>query len=138
MTPASTPSEPRSGSSAAQWCIVTLLVVIAAVLVIAVFQTGPQAQAQVAPGSAAPQQGTFAVAGQISPSSYGLYLVDPQYSTIMVYEYDAGHRRLGLRAARTFLYDRQLEAYQTEPLPSEVADLVRQARRISDTTTQPQ
>ena len=81
--------------------------------------------------------GMFAVAGQISPNTYGLYLVDPQRGGLAVYEYVPAERRLHLRAARAFSYDLQLESYNTEPSPGEVADMVNQARRLSETTTAP-
>jgi hypothetical protein len=79
----------------------------------------------------------FAVAGQISPDTYGLYLVDPQSRNVVLYEYVPSQRRLHLRAARSIAYDLQLESYNTEPDPGDVADMVRKARRISETTTQP-
>jgi hypothetical protein len=115
---------------------VALLAVIAAVLIIVACQANSPAYAQPI-GAGGEPQGVFAVAGQISRDAYGLYLVDPQQSTVVVYEYNPGTRRLRLAASRTFLFDRQLESYNTDPLPSEVADMVRQARRIPDTTTQP-
>ena len=46
-------------------------------------------------------------------------------------------RQLRLVAARTFIYDRRLESYNTQPPPSEIADLVRRARRSTKATTQP-
>ena len=35
-------------------------------------------------------------------------------------------------AARSTVFDRRLEAYNTEPLPKEIRDLVGEARRLED------
>jgi hypothetical protein len=88
-------------------------------------------------GAGGQPQGVFAVAGQITRNSYGVILVDPARHGLVVYEYDPGDRQLRLRAARNYTYDMQLESYNTDPKPGEVAELVRQARRSPSATTQP-
>ena len=74
----------------------------------------------------------FAIAGQVSADSYGVYLVDLEKGTMCLYEYVARDRRLWLRAARTFQADVQLDSYNTMPLPKEVSKMVAEARRLKD------
>lgn len=93
------------------------------------------AQAQDTSGGGA--EGVFAVAGQISPETYGIYLVDVRRGTICLYQYLSNTRKLKLMAARTFLFDRQLEDYNTEPDPREVKKLVAEGRSMSGPTTRP-
>lgn len=127
LTPRGTP---------AQWCIVVLLAVIATTLLIATVQAlTPVAAAQPVSNGGEPEA-TFAVAGQIAPNTFGLYLVDPSRQTVLLYEVATGFsqnaatRKLVLRAARTYRFDAQLEEYNTEPKPGEIADQVRTARPI--------
>ena len=112
----------------AKWLAVALLAIIAACLLIeagaSMASARPEAQA---PGRA---PAVLAVAGQITRDGYGLYLVDLQNHTICVYQWLPTTRKLRLAAARTYTYDRQLDAYNTEPAPSEIAELVAQARRL--------
>ena len=107
-----------AGPRAVQWAVVILLTVIATALVIAVVQAQATAQAQtyeqpVRPDGPMP----VAVAGEIVRGGYGLYLVDPENQTILVYQYVTSSRgdALKLMAARTYRYDRLLKAYNTEP-----------------------
>jgi len=75
----------------------------------------------------------MAVAGPLTPTTFGLYLVDTERRTLAVYEIvpqGRDSRILHLRAARTLMFDTQLEAYNTAPDPAEIAEMVRQARRI--------
>jgi hypothetical protein len=74
----------------------------------------------------------FVVAGQISPQTYGLYLVDYEHKTVCVYEYLDNTRTLRLMAARTYAFDVQLDAYNTEPEPREIRRLVGQQKRLDD------
>lgn len=121
---------------AAQACVVAVLALgAAAVGSLALWPSTP-AGAQTT-SAEEPVAGIFAVAGQISPGTYGLYLVDEQHGTMAVYEYVPAERRLHLRAARAFSYDLALEAYNTEPSPAEVARMVNQARRIPETSPAP-
>jgi len=128
----------RPIGSAAQWTIVAVLAAIAVFLAAELAFSPSPAGAQT--GSAEPPQaagGVFAVAGQVTRDSYGLYLVDLRNDTICLYEYVGGDRRLWLRAARTFKYDRQLDSYNTEPAPAKIADLVSQARRLKEVEKTP-
>lgn len=127
--------QPQRSASAAKWLIVVLLAVIATCLMIEVGWTTSAARAQVAGAGGAPT--VFAVAGKVTPETYGLYLVDLKYNTICVYQYLPASRRLRLMAARTFVFDRQLEDYNTELSPREVKKLVEQQRSLRATKDKP-
>ena len=121
----------RASQSAGKWVLVILLSAIAACLMIEVGRG-----AQDAPGAQAPEgagkAGLFAVAGQITRDTYGLYLVDVERRTICVYQYVPTTRKLHLRAARNITFDVQLDNYNTELAPQEVKKLVEQHRRLKD------
>lgn len=120
--------------SPAQWLIVALLAAVAVLLgAETVFRPSRAAGQTGSAGAAQPASGVLAVAGQITRDTYGLYLVDLRNDTICLYEYVSGRPgALWLRAARTFIYDRQLDAYKTKPEPAEIADIVSKARRLKD------
>ena len=65
-----------------------------------------------------------ALALQVSPGHEVLALIDKRNETICLYKYDFGrgaHETLVLLAARSFKYDRKLEALNTaEPLPDQI------------------
>ena len=123
--------KPRpTAGSAAQWAIAGLLAAIAVLLAAELVFSPSPAVAQT--GSAGAVEGVFAIAGQITGDSYGLYLVDLRNGTICVYEYAGRPGRLSLRAARTFIYDCQLDSYNTEPDPADIAEKVSRARRLRD------
>jgi hypothetical protein len=122
----------RRAATTARVCLVTALGLAAAgALTLALWPSTP-AVAQTT-STEEPVAGIFAVAGQISPGTYGIYLVDEQHGTMAVYEYVPAERKLHLRAARAYAYDLQLESYNTEPAPAEIAKMVGQARRIAET-----
>lgn len=132
-----TPHSPHSlRRPAARWLVVIFLAVIATCLLVELGFTSSAARGQIAGGvqqSAAGRDGgkrLFAVAGQVTKDTYGLYLVDLENDTICMYQYLPGTRRLRLMAARTFIYDCQLDEYNTEPLPREIKSLVEQHRRL--------
>lgn len=117
-----------SAAAAARWATLAALAFVAGLLA-GQFAGGGSAVAQTASASGG---GVFAIAGQITRDNYGLYLVDPQSATICVYQFLPAERSLRLMAARTFTYDRRLDAYNTEPAPDEIGKLVDQARRMKD------
>jgi len=92
---------------------------------------GAQSAADALPG------GIVAVAGQITKDTYGLYLVDLRRGTVCMYQYLSRSRTFRLVAARTFVYDLQLDSYNTEPLPKEIQKMVADARRLKDVKIKP-
>jgi len=112
-----------------RWLIVALLGVIAACLLIEVGAATSAARGEVTSGQGGK---LFAVAGQISPGTFGLYLVDLENSTISVYQYVSTDKRLRLVAARNVLFDRQLDEYNTQPSPREIKTLIGQQKRLSE------
>lgn len=117
----------------AWWAATVLLAGGVGILASQLFRDTP-AVAQTGSGGSS---GVFVIAGQVTRDTYGLYLVDPQNSTICLYQYLANERRLRLVAARTYLFDRQLDSYNTDPEPAEIEKLVQEARRLRTTTTRP-
>ena len=109
--------------------VVILLAVIAACLLLEAGLTVGAAQAQPLAGA---DRKVFAIAGQVAPDTHGIYLVDLEHGTICVYHYVPSTQRLKLLAARTFVYDVQLDDYNNEPpmLPQEVRRMVEQQRRL--------
>lgn len=122
--------------AAGPWVAVALLGVVAGLLIAQLFAAPPAlAQTGSAEGHAS---SVFAIAGQLTRDTYGLYLVDVPNSTICVYQYLPIDRRFRLMAARTFLYDRQLDSYNSDsPTPAEVRDLVAEARRVKEVPPRP-
>lgn len=115
---------------AAKWLITILLAVIAALLLVEVGSTYSAADSPTAAASGS----VFALAGQLSRDTYGVYLVDVENSTICVYEFarTAKGGKLRLMASRTTAFDRRLDAYNTEPPPKEIRSLVEKHQRLTD------
>ncbi len=128
------PTGRRTAPVAGRWAVVVLMAMAAGVLAAELFRP---VRVEAGTGSAGGGK-VFAIAGQITADTYGLYLVDLESGTICLYEYVARERRLWLRAARTFRADVQLDAYNTEPSPAEVSKMVREARRLKDVSTKPE
>ena len=61
---------------------------------------------------------------QMSATTWGCYMLDADSQVLCVYQYVPGERLLKLQAARNIAYDKKLGAFNTVPLPREVADLV--------------
>jgi len=120
-------------SSVAKWLVVVLLAVIATCLLVEVSASRSSATpaAPVGPAAAGGDR-LFAVAGQISPETYGVYLVDPNAGSLALYQWLPRERNLRLMAARTFIYDVQLDAYNTQVEPSEIRKLVNQQKRLGE------
>jgi len=121
----------------AKWLIVALLGVIAACLLVEAGFATSAASAQSANGAAAGEVTTgqsgdiFAVAGKITSSTYGLYLVNTRSGTMTLYEWLPKSRKLRLKAARNYTFDLQLDDFNTEPSPREIKKLVEQSRRLN-------
>jgi len=76
-------------------------------------------------------RGIFAFSGQLTPSTFGLYMVDVDAGTIWCYEYImvGGVKRLRLVSARSWIFDRYLEEYNVDGLtPADVQNMVEQQR----------
>ncbi|MCE5327685.1 MAG: hypothetical protein LLG01_14870 [Planctomycetaceae bacterium] len=125
----------RTAHDASRWLIVFFLGAIAACLLAAVGAGVLPAAAQEGAGSVTAGAGgnLFAVAGQLTRSTYGMYLVDSRNGTLCVYEYEPTNKKLYLRAARNVAFDLQLDAYNTEISPHQVKTLVEQNRRLKTT-----
>jgi hypothetical protein len=65
----------------------------------------------------------FVTAGQLSPNTWGCYLMDTDHQTMCVYQYAPSETTLRLVAARSFRYDRMIGNFNTAPPPSEIRDL---------------
>lgn len=115
---------------AAAWLIAVLLVLH--LLVMLLGPNGSAATAQGVGGGAfrGDASGVFVVPAQLGKDAYGAYLVDSRAGTIVLYQFNSSNQKLRLAAARTFVFDRYLENYNTDPSPSEIADLVSKAKPI--------
>ncbi|MCH8150475.1 MAG: hypothetical protein IH987_21270 [Planctomycetes bacterium] len=74
------------------------------------------------PVTSAGARGVFAFTGQLTKSTFGVYLVDVDAMTMWTYEYVPARGCLKLASARTWRYDRYLENYNTCNLPPEVVE----------------
>ncbi len=122
-----------SGQSAL-WVVAGLLAVIATILIM---RWDDRTAGSRAGGSAAYAQdssraggrGIYAFTGQLSKTTFGLFMMDVDSSTVWCYEYVPQRRRLELVAARSWHYDRYLEEYNVNsPTPAEVAQLIEKQR----------
>ncbi len=87
-------------------------------------------------------RGIFAFTGQLTPTTYGVFMVDVDAGNIWCYEYltVGGIKKLRLVSARSFIFDRYLEDYNLDgPTPQDVKAMVEQqrAKGESDTGTKP-
>ncbi len=80
------------------------------------------AQSPIAGGSS----GLFVMPGQLSPNTWGCYLMDTDHQTLSVYQYSPSEPVLRLVAARSFKYDRLLGNFNTAPPPHDMRDLSEQ------------
>ena len=71
-------------------------------------------------------EGILAVPAQLASQSYGLYLIDLNNQTILLYSYGGPWSRgLRLMSARSFRYDRQLLDFNSgKPSPQDVQQLI--------------
>ena len=115
------------------WVIAAALVVIATVLVVrpggdTELMMANRAFAQAVSSGGA--RGIFAFSGQLSKSTYGVYMVDLDAMTMWVYEYLPQKGCLRLAAARTWRYDRYLESPNVCDLPPDaVEQMIEDQRR---------
>ena len=116
-----------------------ILVILAFFAGSLIFSLASSLQAEnVFQGSSGQKNDVFVMAGQISPKTYGLYLVDYKNKTICVYRYDSGKRNLRLMATRTYRYDVKLDSFNVgEPGPLEVKDLIETQKRLDELSKMP-
>lgn len=81
------------------------------------------AYAQQQPQPIAGGGGLFLMPGQLSPSTWGCYVMDVDRQTLLVYQYSPGERMLRFMAGRDFSQDRRIRRYNTEPSPDEIRNL---------------
>jgi len=74
-------------------------------------------------------RGVFAFSGQLSKSTYGVYVVDVDAMTVWVYEYQPQKGCLRLAAARSWRYDRYLENYNLCDMPPEAVEQIVEEQR---------
>jgi hypothetical protein len=68
--------------------------------------------------------GLFIMPAQLSPNTWGCYLLDSQKQTLCVYQFLPGDKLLRFMAARDVGHDHQLSDFNTLPPPSDIKDLV--------------
>jgi hypothetical protein len=80
-------------------------------------------QYQIVPPSS-PKGGLTVMPGQLSPNTWGCYVIDPMNQTLSVYQFSPGEHNLRLAAARDIQYDRRLGSFNTTPAPSEIKQML--------------
>ena len=120
----------QAGSGqAVLWVVAGLLAVIATILIMRWDDRSLGSAAYAQDASRAGGRGIYAFTGQLSKTTFGLFMMDVDSSTLWCYEYVPQRRRLELVAARSWHYDRYLEEYNVNsPTPAEVAQLVERQR----------
>ena len=68
--------------------------------------------------------GMVVMPGQLSPNTWGCYVMDSQNQTLCVYQFSPGEKELRLAAARDIQYDRKLPSFNTMPSPTDIRKLV--------------
>ncbi len=86
--------------------------------------------------------GVYLMPGQIAPNVFGVYMLDIDAQTLMVYQYAPGEHQLSLKAARSYRHDRRLQNFNTgSPTPAEVKELLEReqqpARGLGSTNSTP-
>ncbi|MCJ7544788.1 MAG: hypothetical protein MUP47_09555 [Phycisphaerae bacterium] len=116
-------ASPRAAGPA-RWLLVVVLAAAAGALLVELGRA--RAVGQGLGGPLGVGRGLLVVPSPLSRETYGVYLVDPEQGKMCLYEYQSGRRQLRLLAVRNFTYDLRLEAYNTQPSPSEMKDLAEQ------------
>ncbi len=114
------------------WVIATALSIIAIAVVVQMFSPAGSPQGNMAfaqPTTSGGSRGVFAFSGQLSKSTYGVYMVDVDAMTIWSYEYLPQKGCMRLAASRTWRYDRYLEKYNNCDLPPEIVEQMIEEQR---------
>ena len=80
-----------------------------------------------APPQTAPVNGLTIMPAQLSPNTWGCYLMDAENQTLSVYQFFPADRGLILAASREIRYDRHLGFFNTSPPPGDVKAMVEKA-----------
>ena len=67
--------------------------------------------------------GLYLMPAQLSSNVWGVYVMDVDRQSLMVYHFDPGAKRLNFIAARELVHDRQLGNYNTFPDPAEIKSI---------------
>jgi len=122
LEPSHSPAPRRQPPHPVFWVIAGALVVLAANEVFR-RSNGPLDSAAFAQSvSSGGSRGVFAFSGQLSKSTFGIYMVDVDAMTLWAYEYQPEKRCLRLAAARTWRYDRYLENHNGCDLPPDAVE----------------
>jgi len=114
------------------WVIATALSIIAIAVVAQMFSPSGLRLDNMAfaqPTTSGGSRGVFAFSGQLSKSTYGVYMVDVDAMTIWSYEYLPQKGCMRLAASRTWRYDRYLENHNICDLPPEVVEQMIEEQR---------
>lgn len=120
------------------WIIAVSLAVIALHMTFGSGDSGFPVPAMAQSVGSAGARGIFAFSGQLTPGTHGVYMVDVDAGTIWCYEYVqlGATRGLRLASARSWIFDRYLEDYNTdEPSSAEIEQLVKQQRASKQTSS---
>ena len=104
------------------WVIAAALVALAAAEVGRWSGTSVGVPAMGQPTTTAGARGVYSFSGQLSKSTYGVYMVDVDAMTIWAYEYLPQKGCMRLAAARTWKYDRYLENHNVCDLPPDAVE----------------
>jgi len=83
------------------------------------------------PTTSAGARGVFAFSGQLTKSTYGVYVVDTDTATMWMYEYLGTKGCLRLAAARSWRFDRYLENHNACDLPPEAVEQMIEEQRLN-------
>lgn len=90
----------------------------------------PSAIAQI-PAPAAEANSPYLLApGQFAANVWGCYVLDTRTQTLCAYVYQPGEKILRLQAARGISQDLQLQSFNTDPAPAEVAKLLQKQSEL--------
>ena len=83
------------------------------------------------PTTSAGARGVFAFSGQLTKSTYGVYVVDTDTATMWMYEYLGAKGCLRLAASRSWRFDRYLENHNLCDLPPETVEQMIEEQRLN-------
>lgn len=92
---------------------------------------GPMGAAFAQPTTSAGARGVFAFSGQLTKSTYGVYVVDTDTATMWLYEYMGTKGCLRLAGARSWRFDRYLENHNLCDLPPETVEQMVEEQRLN-------